>query len=154
MPSERTDEATRVIQAPAAAIYRALVDGSARGTWLPPKGMSARVEWFDASPAGGYRMVLTYEDGGGARGKSSDDSDVVQGRFLELIPNRRVVEAVDFESDDAAFAGTMTMTWTLTPAAGSTEVRVTASNVPEGISADDHQAGMRSSLENLAAFVE
>jgi uncharacterized protein YndB with AHSA1/START domain len=154
MSSERTDEATRVIQAPAAALYRALLDGGARGTWLPPDGMSARVEEFDASPGGGYRMVLTYEDGGEASGKSSDDSDVVRGRFLELIPNRRVVEAVDFESDDAAFAGTMTMTWTLTPVAGGTEVQVTAGNVPEGISAHEHQAGMRSSLQNLAAFVE
>ena len=31
---------------------------------------------------------------------------------------------------------------------------MTAENVPPGISAEDHSAGVRSSLENLAAFVE
>ncbi len=33
-------------------------------------------------------------------------------------------------------------------------VTVTADNVPNGISKADHDAGMRSSLENLTAFVE
>lgn len=154
MSSDRIDTATRVIRASAAPIYRALTDGEARGAWLPPEGMTARIEGFDPSPGGGYRMVLTYEDAGGGRGKSSEDSDVVECRFLELVPGERVVESVRFESEDTLFAGTMTMTWTLAGVPGGTEVRVTAADVPEGISAEDHRAGMTSSLENLAKFVE
>jgi hypothetical protein len=38
------------------------------------------------------------------------------------VPNERVVQQVVFESDDPAFAGTMTMSWSLAPAAGGTVV--------------------------------
>ena len=152
--SDRIDKARRVIRASRASIYRALLDGEARGAWVAPEGMTGRVDRFDPSPGGGYRMVLTYDDPRGAAGKSSARSDVVESRFVDIVPERGVVESVEFESDDTAFAGAMTMTWTLTSVAGGTEVRVTAANVPDGISAEDHEAGMRSSLENLAAFVE
>ncbi len=46
-------------------------------------------------------------------GKATADSDIVEARFVEIVPNVRVVQAVDFVSDDPAFAGTMTMTWTV-----------------------------------------
>lgn len=154
MTTNRIDEAKRVIRASEESIYRALIDGSARSTWLPPDGMTARMERFDPRPGGGYRMVLTYEDREGPIGKSSRHSDVVEGHFLELVRNERVVETIDFESEDPALAGTMTMAWTLTAVAGGTEIHVKAVDVPEGISAEDHRAGMRSSLDNLAAFVE
>lgn len=61
---------------------------------------------------------------------------------------------IDFASDDAAFAGTMTMTWTLTEVEGGTEVSVQADDVPPGISASDHEVGIASSLANLAAYAE
>jgi|SRR5690606_19243064 len=152
--SKRIDEGSRLILAPPAAIYRALLDAEARRVWLPPKGMTARIARVDPRAGGGYRMVLTYMDPSQATGESSDGLHVVGARFVELVPEQRVVEAVDFESDDPAFAGTMTMTWSLSSAGGGTDVRVTASDVPVGISAEDHQAGIRSTLENLAAFVE
>lgn len=41
------------------------------------------------------------------------------------------------------------------PAAeGGTEVFVKADDVPQGISASDHEAGIASSLANLAAYVK
>jgi hypothetical protein len=46
------------------------------------------------------------------------------------------------------------VTATLTPAAGGTEMSIVCSNVPIGIRESDHQAGMASTLENLAAFTE
>lgn len=150
----RTDEVSMLIRAPKAIIYRALLDADARIAWLPPDGMTGRIESFDARVGGGYRMVLTYKDPTGNAGKSAPDSDVVEARFLELVPDERVVESIDFESEDAAFAGTMTMTWTLKAVDDCTDVRVTAAQVPVGISVEDHQAGMISSLQNLAAFVE
>jgi hypothetical protein len=61
---------------------------------------------------------------------------------------------VDFGSDDPAFSGTMRMTRTLEPGDGGTLVTVRAESVPEGIRPEDHQAGLRSSLANLARFTE
>lgn len=150
----RTDRAARVVDAPVARVFRALVDREALETWLPPGGMTARFERFDPRRDGSYRMVLTYAHPGGARGKSSADADIVEGRYLDIVPDDRVVQAVDFVSDDAAFAGTMTMTWAVQAVDHGTRVEIIAEGVPDGISAADHAAGMSSSLDNLAVYVE
>jgi len=150
----RTDRASRDIDAPVARVFNALVDRDALETWLPPSGMTARFERFDATPGGSYRLVLRYADPTDSRGKSSANSDIVEARYVDIVPNDRVVQAVDFVSDDTAFAGTMTMTWAVRAVDGGTRVEVTADDVPDGISSDDHAAGLTSSLDNLASYVE
>lgn len=130
------------------------MDREALEAWLPPSGMCATFERFDAVPGGSYRLVLTYDDATAAPGKTSADADVVEARFLEIVPGERVVQAVDFVADDPAFAGTMTMTWTVQPAEHGTRVEIVADDVPDGITAEDHAAGMASSLDNLARHVE
>ena len=149
----RTDSDARVIAAPAAAVFAALLERDALETWLPPEGMTGRFERFDARVGGGYRLELRYADRSIARGKTSAGSDVVEARFVEIVPGERVVQAVDFVSDDPANAGTMTMTWSLEPVDGGTRVEIRAENVPVGISAEDHAVGLRSSLDQLAAYV-
>jgi uncharacterized protein YndB with AHSA1/START domain len=150
----RTDSASRLVGATPEQIYSALIDREALMVWLPPAGMTGRFEHFEASVGGTYRLVLTYADGSRSPGKSSDDTDVVEGRFVELTPGVRVVQAVDFVSEDPSFSGTMTMTWAISPANDGSLVTITAEDVPEGISPQDHAAGLGSSLQNLAAHVE
>lgn len=149
----RVDRASRIIGAPPARIFAALIDLESLEKWLPPAGMSGRFEHFDPRPGGSYRLALSYDRADG-RGKTTSDSDVVVVRFVEIQPNARMVQAVDFVSDDRSFAGTMTMTWELRPTAEATHVEIRAENVPAGISPADHAVGMTSSLEKLAAFVE
>ncbi len=149
----RTDAAKRFMAAPADSLYRAFLDPEALMAWLPPKGMSGRILLFEPWEGGRYRIELALEgEGHGVSGKSTERTDITSGRFLALVPGRRVAQTVEFESDDSAFAGTMVMTWSLEPSAGGTRVIVTAENVPPGISAEDHSAGLSSSLENLAGF--
>jgi uncharacterized protein YndB with AHSA1/START domain len=150
----RTDRGSRVMAAPPGRVWAALVDPEALLAWLPPGGMTARFERFDARPGGSYRMVLTYSDASGARGKATADSDVVEARFVDIVPGERVVQAVDFVSDDPAYAGTMTMTWEIAAVEAGTRVDIVAEDVPDGISAEDHAAGLSSSLANLADYVE
>jgi uncharacterized protein YndB with AHSA1/START domain len=150
----RTDRGSRVIAALPADVYAALVDREALEAWLPPSGMVGRFERLDPRPGGSYRLVLTYLDGGAGHGKATDDSDIVEARFVEIVPDERVVQTVEFVSDDPAFAGTMTMTWQVIEVDGGTRVDITADDVPDGISADDHAAGLASSLANLADFIE
>lgn len=120
----------------------------------PPAGMTGRFERFDAQPGGSYRLVLTYSDASGAPGKATVDSDIVEARFVDIVPGVQVVQAVDFVSDDPAYAGTMTMIWEVTAVEAGTRVDIVAEDVPDGISAEDHAAGLASSLTNLAAYVE
>ncbi len=75
-------------------------------------------------------------------------------RFLEVVPGVRVVQAVDFVSDDPAQAGTMTMTWAVSAEGAGTRVEIRADDVPAGISAQDHATGLSSSLANLARHLE
>ncbi len=150
----RTDRASRRIDGPVGRVFAALVDRDALETWLPPDGMTGRFERFDPSPGGSYRLVLTYREPGGSRGKSSADSDVVEVRYLDIVPDDRVVQAVDFVADDPALAGTMTMTWTVCADGDGTRVEIIADDVPDAISAEDHAVGLASSLDNLAGFIE
>ena len=150
----RTDRASRVIAAPPGRVWTALVDPGALIAWLPPGGMTGRFERFDARPGGSYRLVLTYSDASAAPGKATADSDIVEARFVDIVPGERVIQAVDFVSDDPAYAGTMTMTWQITAAGAGTRVDIVAEGVPDGITAQDHAAGLSSSLANLAAYSE
>ncbi len=117
--------------------------------------MKGQIHAFEPWVDGSYHMTLFYEDEAhSGSGKSSANADVVRGRFLQLSPDERIVQEFEFASDDPAFAGTMTMTWRLTAVPTGTEVAFICENVPEGIRQEDHEVGMRSTLENLAAFIE
>ncbi|WP_243229626.1 SRPBCC domain-containing protein [Microbacterium sp. CIAB417] len=151
---KRTDEAERLIDASPARVFAAMTDPGSVARWLPPSGMTGRVERFEARTGGTYRIVLSYDDPSGAHGKTSADEDVVEGAFVEVVPGVRLVQDVEFESEDAAFAGVMRLTWEVIADGARSRVRFRAENVPEGISAEDHLAGFRSSLANLARLVE
>jgi uncharacterized protein YndB with AHSA1/START domain len=155
MPLSRVDSASRVIEASAADIYRAYVDPNALLQWLPPAAMTGRIETFDPRERGEHRIVLTYAGANqAAAGKTTRGADVVHGRFLELVPDRRIVQSVCFESVDPRFAGEMNLTWQLNQAPEGTMVVITAENVPDGIAGADHEAGFAATLDNLAAFVD
>ncbi len=149
----RTDTASKVVKAPLSRVFEALIDPEALADWLPPSGMTGRFEHFDGRPGGSYRMILTYADPPAHGGKSDADSDVVKGRFVEIEPDDRVVQSIEFHSADVTFGGAMTMTWTVTRVDGGTLVDLRADDVPLGISAADHAEGMNSSLDNLAAHL-
>jgi uncharacterized protein YndB with AHSA1/START domain len=150
---ESTTCVSRIIKAPRRTIYQAFINPEALVSWLPPRGMKGHIYVFDAREGGTYRMSLTYvAPDHSTRGKTSEHTDVVQGRFGELIPDERIVQLAEFESQDPAFAGPMTITWTLADVTGGTEVTILCENVPKGISTEDHETGLNSTLDNLAAF--
>lgn len=148
----RVDAASRFIAAEPDDVFRAFVDPAAMLAWLPPDGMTARFERFDAEA--GYRMVLTYDEPPAQGGKATAESDVADVRRVDIEAGEHIVEEVDFPSDDPAFCGIMTMTWTFTEGDGGTYVVVEATGVPRGIDPGDHVVGLESSLSNLARFVE
>ena len=115
-------------------MFAALVDADDLLVWLPPEGMAGRFEHFDCRPGGSYRLELTYLDRSAAPGKTTEGSDVVEARFVAVVVDEEVVQAIDFVSDDPAFAGTMTMTWSVTAVDPGTRVDITAEVVPDGIS--------------------
>ncbi|WP_447725506.1 SRPBCC domain-containing protein [Sphingomonas koreensis] len=150
----RTDSASRVILATPKTLFWAFVDPEMLASWRAPEGMTARIERFNPAIGGGYRIVLTYDGNGSALGKTSPGEDIADVRFLELDPERRIVEEVQFRSSDPGFAAPMTITTAFEPVRDGTKVTYTASDVPAAIRAEDHEAGMASSLRNLALLTE
>lgn len=150
----RFDSATRLIAATPEAVYRAFAEPGAMERWIPPSNMTGEMLRFDFREGGSYRMRLTYAEPRQVRGKSSEDSDEVEVRLTKLDDGRRIEWEVTFESEDPAFSGIMRMIWTFESEGDGTLVTVRAENVPDGIRPEDHEAGMNSSLKNLAAFLE
>lgn len=152
--SGRTDRASLDIAAEPDAVYAAFADPGALMAWLPPGDMTGRALEYDFHEGGGYVLELTYGDAvpPGA-GKTTAQTDVSTGQFLSLEPGRRIVQSVEFDSTDAAFAGRMMMTWSFERLASGTRVTVTAEHVPPGITEADHAEGLRSTLANLAHYL-
>ena len=88
------------------------------------------------------------------RGKTSDKEDMVNVRFVELDPPRKIVETVSFVTTDRAFLGEMTMTATFEELPGGTEVTLVFKDLPPGLRAEDNEAGARLSLGQLARHFE
>ena len=118
------------------------------------KGMTGHIDTFDAREGGTYRMILTYNDTDhSAPGKSSDNTDVIEGKFLEFVHDEKVVRWSNL-SLRIPLCGFMKMTWALEPLTEGTQVTIVCENVPEGVRKEDHDEGLRSTLENLAESTE
>src|SRR5205809_3196077 len=141
------------MRAPRSAVYRALLDARAVAKWRVPTGMSGHVHAFDAREGGSFRISLTYDAPTGT-GKTTAHTDKFHGRFVKLVTNAQVVEVVEFETTDPALRGEMTITITLADADGGTDLLAVHDGLPPGLSTVDNEAGWRSSLAKLAAFVE
>jgi uncharacterized protein YndB with AHSA1/START domain len=147
----RTDTASIVVAARPDDVYLAFSDPEALMGWLPPATMTGRVLEYEFREGGRYGIELTYgEEASPGAGKTSSRTDVTRGRFLMLRAGERIVQSVEFDSPDPAFAGEMVMTWSFDAVPNGTRITIRADNVPPGIGEADHAAGLRSSLENLA----
>ncbi|WP_050026324.1 SRPBCC family protein [Verrucomicrobium sp. BvORR034] len=142
------------INAPRAAIYRALIDPLAIPHWKVPDGMTCEVHAFEAREGGKFRISLTY-DLPTNTGKTTARTDTYHGHFAKLVPDEQVVEIDVFETEDPAMQGEMMVTYTLTEEDdGSTLFMAVHEGVPDGIAPADNELGWQMSLGKLAAFVE
>jgi uncharacterized protein YndB with AHSA1/START domain len=147
-----TTRIARHIDAPRARVYEALIDADQVARWRFPTGMTCEVHELDAREGGTLRVSLTYDTIDGV-GKSGTRTDTYRGRFVELVPNERVVEVDEFETDDPAFRGEMRSTIELRDEDGGTLLAAVHEGVPDAVPAADNEAGWASALDRLAALV-
>lgn len=115
--------------------------------------MTSEVHELDPREGGAFRISLTYDDPAGA-GKTSERTDTFHGTFVKLVPDREVVQAVEFETDDPALQGKMTIRYVLEDADDGTKLTGIHENLPPGLSPTDNETGWRMSMEKLARLVE
>ena len=132
---------------------RAILDARAVATWMVPNGMTSQVHAFDAREGGSFRISLTYDTPTGT-GKTTAHTDTYHGRFVKLVTDEQVVEAVEFETSDPALRGEMTITIALADAGGGTDILALHDGLPPGLSPADNEVGWQMSLAKLATLVE
>jgi uncharacterized protein YndB with AHSA1/START domain len=148
-------QVSKIIKAPRHAVYQACLDPDALEKWRVPDTMKGRMHVFEAREGGRYRMSLIYQDPAHSLGgKSSEDTDTFEGRFIELVLNQKIVEIVAFESRDPKFAGEMKITTSLRDTEEGTEITLLFQDVPAGVRLEDNETGTRQSLRKLAALLE
>jgi uncharacterized protein YndB with AHSA1/START domain len=148
-----TTRLTRHIAAPRSDVYRALLDPVAVVHWKVPHGMTSEVHEWDAREGGRLRVSLTYT--GDGVGKTTAHTDTYHGRFAELVPDEKVVEVDEFESDDPELSAPMTITVTLADADdGGTVLVAVHEGLPSSVRPEDNELGWRESLDRLASLVE
>src|SRR5690242_10718943 len=124
--------------------------------WKVPAGMTCRVHAFDPREGGEFRVSLTYTDrNADTRGKTTAITDAYHGRLLQLVPDQKIVELLEFETADRHLRGQMSITTTLTDdAAGGTDLVAVHDRLPPGLSPAQNEAGWRAALAKLAALLE
>jgi uncharacterized protein YndB with AHSA1/START domain len=135
-------------------VYRACLDPEALVVWRVPDNMEGHLHSLEARAGGRYRMSLTYQDPQRSPGgKTSDSTDTFEGRFVEMVPDEKIVEVVEFESEDSRYSGEMTMTTRLSDVDDGTQVTVICAGLPAGIRPEDNELGTRQALQKLAALL-
>jgi uncharacterized protein YndB with AHSA1/START domain len=134
----------RVLRAPPERVYKAFLDADAMVKWLPPHGFTGKVHHLDAKVGGTYKMSFT--NFGSGNGHSFG------GKYLELVPNERIVHTDAF--DDPNLRGEMKTTISLKKVFCGTEVNVVQEGIPEVIPAEACYLGWQESLVLLAQLVE
>ena len=134
----------RVLRATPDRVYRAFLDPAAMVKWLPPNGFTATVHEMDARVGGGHRMSFTNF----TTGKSHSFG----GKYLELVPNERIVHTDVF--DDPNLPGEMRTTVTLKAVSCGTDLHVVQEGVPGAIPPEMCYLGWQDSLTLLGQLVE
>lgn len=150
-----TTRVTQHVRAPRAVVYRLLLDRDAVQRWMVPDGMTSEVHTFEPHEGGAFRISLTY-DMPTTAGKTTAQTDSFHGRFVRLVNDTEVVQAVEFETDDPALQGEMTITYSLADAdtGGGTVLRGVHESLPPGVAPEENEHGWAMSMVKLAAIAE
>jgi uncharacterized protein YndB with AHSA1/START domain len=134
----------RVLRTTPERVYRAFLSADAMAKWLPPNGFTCKVHQMDAKVGGGYKMSFTNF--------STGKSHSFGGKYLELVPNERLVYTDKF--DDPGLPGEIRTTITLKKVSTGTDLSVAQEGVPEAIPPEACYLGWQDSLTQLEKLVE
>lgn len=154
MDNTSTTQNSKDIKATTETLYNAFTNPDALSKFLAPGDMIGKVYNFSLATGEGYQMSLFYpESDKSSKGKTAEKEDRFNARFIELTPNKKIVQAVTFESSDPAFGGEMIMEITFEPKGSETTVTILFTNIPAGIKPGDNEKGTQLTLEKLANYV-
>lgn len=142
--STKTVSLHRVLCAAPEKVYSAFLDADAICKWYPPNGFTCKVHHLDATVGGSYKMSFTNF--------STGKSHSFGGKYIELLPNERLVITDEF--DDPNLPGTMKTTVSLKDVFCGTEIKIVQEGIPDSILLEACYLGWQESLILLANLVE
>ncbi|MGZ4690297.1 MAG: SRPBCC family protein [Acidimicrobiia bacterium] len=134
---------TREYKAPRELVFRCMIEPEHLTHFWGPVGVSTPIGniTVDARPGGAFETIMVNDE--------SHDEYAMKAKFVEIVEPERIV----FVEPDVE--GGMTTSITFTDLGnGTTEVVVHQTNVPEMYMNDEAQAGMQSSFDKFAAYLE
>jgi uncharacterized protein YndB with AHSA1/START domain len=134
----------RVLRAPPARVYRALLDADAMAKWIPPNGFTCTVHHMEARVGGTFRMSFTNF--------STEKSHSFGGEYLELVPNALIRYTDKFE--DPNLPGVIQVAVSLNAVSCGTELNIVQEGIPDVIPVEMCYLGWQESLAALAKLVE
>ncbi len=150
--TETSLRVTRVIKAPREKVYGAWMDPESpemkrfAPDQAPGRRMRTELHRFEPRVGGGYRTSMIAEDG------PNKGTYTAYGRYLELVPNERIVQTHAWETDDEESPSKETkVTITFRDVPDGTEVTIVHEGLPDRETVEGHVGGWTEALENFAA---
>jgi uncharacterized protein YndB with AHSA1/START domain len=134
----------RVLKATADRVFRAFTDPDAQVKWLPPNGFIAKSHQSDVKVGGSYRMSF--------KNFSTGNEMFFGGKYVEIVPNEKLVYTDRFEDEN--LPGEMTTTVTIKEVFCGVDLKITQEGIPSMIPAEACYLGWQESLVLLAKLVE
>lgn len=149
--TDKSLSVSRVVKAPREQVYRAWLDpGSPRmrqaaPNQAPGRPMEVEIHEFEPRVGGAYRISMIADEG-------PVGTHTFAGKFLELVPNERIVQSHRWVSEEGGGEQPETkVTITFKDVADGTEVTIMHEGLPGKESVENHMEGWSEALENLAA---
>ncbi len=145
--TETSLKVSRVIKAPREKVYNAFLDTEMLNKWYHPGPMRTEVHKLEPRKGGSFRLSMIADEG------EMKGAHTAYGKFLELVPNEKIVHGWAWEGEEEAMSGTDSkVTVTLRDVAEGTEVTLLHEGLPHKESVESHTQGWVGCLENLASM--
>lgn len=120
--------------------------------WRVPEGVEGRLARFEPRIGGDYQLTLNAPDraasAGGLQGMTA-----IAGRFIDMLPDTRVVEEVQY-TDGSGTTSPIALTTLIEPGNGGTKVTLQAVGMPPSMDADSHRAMLAAALRRLSMLTD
>ncbi len=150
---KRETSNSRLINANSAKIFSALSNPDLILKWQAPEDMVGKIHYFNFEVGGSYSMSLFYSNNEMV-GKTQANEDRFTSKFITIETDRKIVQSIQFDTENTESANEMLMEINLEPKGDQTLVTFNFKNLPQEIDPKDNEAGTESSLEKLAKLVE
>lgn len=131
----------RDFKAPRDLVFRAWTDAAMLARWFCPEGCDLPFQRFDPRVGGDYRVCL--------RGRESGTEWWMQGEFLEIVPNDRIVLTHVWDDVARRPGKDSTITVSFTDTEAGTRMHFHQVRFVSTFERDDHRGGWSSCFNRL-----